>query len=249
MKEKIKIATYGGGVNSTAMILLLMEQEIKLDYIVFADTGGEKPNTYEYIKYFNSYLVDKLYTPIKIIKRSDKTKSIDDTLRDEIIRRETLPAIAFGFKTCSLKWKVEPSDRYIKSILKKEQYPYIKYVGYDTDEEHRIKKTIYPKYELRYPLIDAEFDRADCKKYIEKCGLKVPPKSSCYFCPSMKGYEIIELQKQYPELLTDALAIEKNAMPNLDTVKGLGRTKSWDSIIQQQVINFEPIQKNCGCKD
>lgn len=245
----MKIATYGGGVNSTAMILLLMKQEIKLDHIIFADTGGEKPSTYEYIKYFNAYLLSKNYTPITIVKRSDKSKSKDLTLREEIIRRETLPAIAFGFKTCSLKWKIEPSDRYIKSILKKEDYPYIKYVGYDTDEEHRLSKVIYPSYNLRFPLIDEGFDRQDCKDYILKSGLKIPPKSSCYFCPSMKGNEILDLQKEYPELLNDALEIERKAIPNLNTVKGLGRTKTWSSIINQQILNFEPIQANCGCKD
>jgi len=42
--------SYGGGVNSTALICLLQELGIEAE-IVFCDTGAEMPHTYEYIKY------------------------------------------------------------------------------------------------------------------------------------------------------------------------------------------------------
>ena len=45
-----KILSYGGGVNSTAIIALALLGEVEMpDYIVFSDTGAEWPHTYKYI--------------------------------------------------------------------------------------------------------------------------------------------------------------------------------------------------------
>src|ERR1035441_4621830 len=50
------VASYGGGVNSTAMLLGLAERSETVDLILFADTGGEKPETYAYVRRFAHYL-------------------------------------------------------------------------------------------------------------------------------------------------------------------------------------------------
>lgn len=47
------------------------------------------------------------------------------------------------------------------------------------------------------------------------------------FCPSMKQPEILNLKEHNPALYQRALALEANAMPNLKTIKGLGRNYSW----------------------
>lgn len=38
---------FGGGVNSTAMLVEMHKRGIRPDLILFADTGGERPETYE----------------------------------------------------------------------------------------------------------------------------------------------------------------------------------------------------------
>jgi hypothetical protein len=43
----------------------------------------------------------------------------------------------------------------------------------------------------------------------------------------MKKHEIEALKADYPELYKRALEIEAAALPNLKTVKGLGRNYSW----------------------
>ena len=39
------IVSYGGGTNSTAMLIAMVLKGIKPDLILFADTGGELPET------------------------------------------------------------------------------------------------------------------------------------------------------------------------------------------------------------
>ena len=43
----------------------------------------------------------------------------------------------------------------------------------------------------------------------------------------MRAEEIAVLREQHPDLFRRALALEDNALPNLKTVKGLGRNYAW----------------------
>ena len=49
----MNIVSYGGGTNPTAMIIGMREAGTPVDMIVFSDTGGERPETYEHIKTFS----------------------------------------------------------------------------------------------------------------------------------------------------------------------------------------------------
>lgn len=69
---------------------------------------------------------------------------------------------------------------------------------------------------------------------IRRHGLPQPGKSACFFCPSSKKHEVFDLAIRYPELAKRALAIEQNA--DLHSVKGLGRSYSWEDYL----IHMEP---------
>jgi hypothetical protein len=61
----------------------------------------------------------------------------------------------------------------------------------------------------------------------------VPLKSACFFCPASKKQEILWLRERHPELLERALAIERNARATLRSVKGLGRSFSWEAYLSR----------------
>lgn len=52
----MNIVSFGGGTNSTAMIIGMYLHKIPIDLILFADTGGEQPHTYKFIEIFNGWL-------------------------------------------------------------------------------------------------------------------------------------------------------------------------------------------------
>ena len=108
------IVAFGGGVDSTAMIIGLIEQRRPIDLILFADTGGERPHTYDHIDNFSKWLVGKGYPEIITVKRVRKDGSLE-TLEEECHRRVNLPSIAYGFKSCSQKHKIAPQDKYLNS--------------------------------------------------------------------------------------------------------------------------------------
>ncbi|MEA1030969.1 phosphoadenosine phosphosulfate reductase family protein [Pseudomonas sp. N-137] len=66
------VISYSGGKDSTAMLLLAVEQEVEHLQAVFADTGNEHPSTYEYVR----YVEQSTGVPIRWI-RADFTKQIE----------------------------------------------------------------------------------------------------------------------------------------------------------------------------
>ena len=56
--EHINIVSYGGGANSTALLVGLHQHRIPVDLILFADTGGEPPHTYAYLDIMDRWLKD-----------------------------------------------------------------------------------------------------------------------------------------------------------------------------------------------
>ena len=53
------VISYGGGKNSTAMVLALWLSKIPVSAVLFADTGNEHPDTYTFLDYFDRWLLDR----------------------------------------------------------------------------------------------------------------------------------------------------------------------------------------------
>lgn len=260
----MNVVTYGGGTNSTAMIIGLVKSGIKLDLIVFADTGGERPDTYAFIELFSNWL-EKNGAP-RVTKLYYETKNGErQTLEEECLMRQTLPAIAFGFKTCSQKYKTGVADKFFNNnpecqAIWKAGEKINKYIGYDAGETKRIEcalkyNAVDKKYIVHYPLYEWGWTRDRCIEEIVAAGLPKPGKSSCFFCPSMKKHEIEKLWQQYPDLFQRAAKMEETAAPNLEKVKGLGRGWSWSEYHRiiteapQQLSIFDFVEESisCGC--
>lgn len=240
----ILYGTFGGGVNTIAGLIKATKLGIRFDYIVMADPGKENPDTYEYREYFNEWLIAHNQPIVTIVKQKNY-KGDFIGLYNNCINEEMLPSIVYGHKSCSQKYKKAPQDVFCNNTPAirdcwKAGYKVQKYMWYDFDEDHRTGKDYSDeKYQYHYLLVDLEIDRFGCIQIIIDEGLRLPPKSSCTFCPSMKPYEIIELYETHPKEFYDAIYMERNAEGNLLTIKGLGRDFSWwDLILAYKYFRF-----------
>lgn len=234
----MNIVSFGGGTNSTAMIIGMHLRKMPIDLITFADTGGEQPHTYEYIAIFNEWLKKHGLPEITFVFYTDKNGD-RLTLEEECFRSKTLPSIAYGYKKCSLKHKISPQEKFCNNYepCRTEWAAgrrVHKFIGYDAGETRRVQHAAAidetdKKYEKHYPLYEWGWNRNECVRVIERAGLTLPGKSSCYFCPSMKKKEIQALWTDYPELFNRAVEMEHNAAETLTSIKGLGRNWSWES--------------------
>jgi len=235
---------YGGGVNTWALLLEATELGIIFDFIFFSDTGGERLATYAHVNYASAWCVAHGQPPITILRKRDKNKKIL-TLYDDVISRGALPAIVYGYKTCSQKFKKAPADIFLNNnkLVKScwaNGFKVNKYIGFDADEEHRTQDDFTDeKYNNVYPLVMWNWGRFECVKKILDTGEPMPPKSSCTYCPSMKPWEIIELYLSDQKAFYDAVEMERVAAPNLNNIDGLGRHWSWwDIIVAYRYFRF-----------
>ena len=101
------MVSYGGGANSTALLIGLHQHRIPVDLILFADTGAEHPHTYAYLETMGRWLAEHGMPPITRVWYTTRDGR-RLTLEQECLRSSTLPSIAYGYKKCSLKHKVFP---------------------------------------------------------------------------------------------------------------------------------------------
>jgi hypothetical protein len=241
------IVNYGAGVDSTAMLIGMRRLGITPDLVLFADTGGEKPETYEYLDGMNYWLFEAGFPNIIEVSYRPTRVNYDD-LEGNCLVNQTLPSLAFGYKSCSLKFKAEPMDKYILGV-KRGRYkcpPWapaaealatgikpVKLIGYDNgpaDSRRSVGKNEDDHFIYRYPLREWGWDRERCIEEIINEGLPVPLKSACFFCPASKKWELYWLAARHPDLFLRAIALEDNARHGehgLDTCAGLGRRWGW----------------------
>ena len=231
----------GLGVNSTALLIQLRRVGLRPDLILFADTGSEKHETYGYLQTRREWLRAAGFPDLIVVRRRG-VRVPDRSLEDQCLRTGTLPSLAYGGKSCSLKWKVAPQNKFCnhwEPALKcwRSGRKVIKVIGYDAgpSDGRRVKAFRDPKYLFWYPLREFGLDRAACIDLIRSEGLSVPSKSACFFCPATKKPELLQLQIRHPALVRRAIAIEQRAQPNLRSVKGLGRNFAWIDWLNEQV--------------
>jgi hypothetical protein len=92
------VAAYGLGVDSTAMLLEFVRLKIRPDLILFADTGGEKPETYAYLPVIQRYLASVGFPAVTTV-HYQPTRAVYDTLEAQCLHTGTLPSLAYGGKS------------------------------------------------------------------------------------------------------------------------------------------------------
>lgn len=249
-----RVVSYGGGTNSTAMLIgMVGGREPAPHAILFADTGGELPSTYAYLALFSDWLDAHRYPRITVVQKVTREgKTL--TLEENCLQQRMLPSVAYGYKSCSQKYKIQPQDKWCNNDpdLRFEWASgrkVTKFIGFDADEANRARNFSDRKYEYRYPLIEWDWGREECREAIARAGLPQPGKSSCFFCPNMRPGEIRELQRTEPDLFARALTLETNAA--LTSIQGLGRRFAWRDLADPAAMVPAIADRNmpCGCYD
>lgn len=194
------ILSYGGGVNSAALMIQLTQAGEPLDEVVFADTGGEVPETYEYLDVARQYLA-KYGIPLRIIPKRIRGRDLYDTSW----HRRVFPSAIWRWSTRD--FKVAPIHRYYRSLdAHVNQYLAIAY-----DEIERMKDSAVSYITNVYPLVDNKVTREKCILLITEAGLPVPVKSGCFFCPFNSMDRWRWLYETHPDLYQKAMALEENS--------------------------------------
>ncbi|MFY2610865.1 hypothetical protein ACOTJQ_29310 [Achromobacter xylosoxidans] len=224
---------FGSGVDSTAMLVVLHAAALRPDVITFADTGGEKPETLAHVDAMNTVLRGWRWPLIDVCRKKTMASTGYHDLYGNCLANETLPSLAFGLKSCSIKWKHTPQDQFLKGARSgpnaRRAHPVwvraqeagqriVKLIGYDCGpaDMHRSAgvKPADADFDYVYPLQVMGWTRRDCVQAITQAlgPHLVPIKSACFFCPASKLWELYWLAAHHPDLLERALVLERNAL-------------------------------------
>jgi hypothetical protein len=226
------MVAWGVGVDSTALIVEMVEAGLPIDQVLTADVGDERPETYAFRALFMQWLADR-NVPVEVVRYEPKNfKHYPPyrSLSENCLTNGTLPSISFGFSSCSQKWKIEPQNRWTEAWAPAQRIwsrggRVIKLIGYDcspADAKRYAHREGYvdDRYVYGYPPREMGWLRPDCQARIARAGLPVPPKSSCFMCGAMQPEEVDELP---PGLLRRIVLMEARAAPRLQKIEGLWR--------------------------
>lgn len=226
------VLCYGAGVDSTAMLLELVALGQPPDLVLTADTGAEKPETYDYLAMMREWMAARgiRHEIVRYVTKRFKHHPPYGDLAGSLLTNGCLPSIAFGRSSCSPKYIASPQEALIKAWAPAQEawaagHRVIRFIGYDAGtrdgQRYAHAATIDdPPFDNQYPLRVWGWDRAACETRIAAEGLPVPPKSSCVFCLAMKPEELRQVPAHWLRLI---VLIEARAAPRLRTVEGLWR--------------------------
>lgn len=217
----IRTISYGGGVQSTALLVLAAQGVIDYPVALLANVGddSEHPATLAYVRDVATPFAAANGLELVVLDRI-KRDGTKETLMGRLMKpgSRSLPIPvrmpdtgAPGNRSCTVDFKIKVIGRELKRRGATADAPAHVAVGISTDEHERAGRRKANPYEVvEYPLLDLGYSRADCQGIIRRAGLPVPPKSSCYFCPFHRAQTWAEMRRDEPELFAKAVDLERH---------------------------------------
>jgi 3'-phosphoadenosine 5'-phosphosulfate sulfotransferase (PAPS reductase)/FAD synthetase len=188
------IVSFSGGKDSTYMLIKMLEKNMPIDDIIFADTGMEFQELYDYID-----RIEKLIG-LKITRLKPK-KTWDDLFFHKKQRGKHIGQInAFPMTmACDMtrQLKLDTIERYYRSI----KGDFTVYIGIAFNEPERYERL---KPNERAPLYEWQITEDFIIEELKRMGLHNPlydtfDRLGCYTCPNMTIKELRLMRKRYPK--------------------------------------------------
>jgi hypothetical protein len=234
MTEPFRVVSYGGGVQSTALLVLAAQGRISYRTFLFANVGddSEHPGTLRYLREVAVPYAERHGIAIHELHRiptrgrsAGKVETLYGRLTREGSRSLPIPVRmpdtgAPGTRSCTADFKIKVIGRWLRDHGASEDNKATVAVGISLDEIQRVNARIAQPYEiLAYPLIgllDGRSDggtgkplrRTDCQRIIRDAGLPVPGKSACWFCPFHRPGTWQDMRRDEPALFNRAAELE-----------------------------------------
>lgn len=216
----MRVVSYGGGVQSTALLVLAAQGEIDYRTFLMANVGddSEHPATLAYVRD-----VAMPYAAAHGLELVELDKVLRDGTTETLYGRLTRPGSrsfpipvrmpdtgAPGTRSCTMDFKIRVIGRELRRRGASAETPATVAIGFSTDELHRANRKRTQPWEVpAYPLLDLGLSRASCSALIARAGLPAPPKSACYFCPFHRPATWAEMRRDEPELFDRSVALER----------------------------------------
>jgi hypothetical protein len=249
MTNPIRIVSYGGGVQSTCLLVLAAQRRIDFPTFVFANVGddSEHPDTLRYVRtvaapYARAHGIELV--TLNRTRRDGTVETLYGRLTKPGSRSLPIPVRMSngkpGRRSCTSDFKIRVVGKWLKAHGANASNPATVGIGISLDEIWRVNRRRAEPYEQPiYPLLeqDPPLRRADCETIIRGAGLPVPGKSACFFCPMKRPSAYAEMRRDRPELFAKAAELEALLNPRR---AALGRDPVWLTRFNRPITEAVP---------
>ena len=218
-KTQLRTFSYGGGVQSTAALVLAANKKIDYPIFLFCNVGedSENPDTIKYFYEYAAPYAEENKIQLHMLHRKNEIGEVE-TLYGKITKEgsRSIPIPvrmsngAPGKRSCTVDFKIRVVSKWLKTNGATKKNRAITGLGISLDEIERARTDSGIQHQIiEYPLLDLGLTRRDCVKIIQESGLPVPPKSSCYFCPFHNDHVWQDMKRNNIELFEKSVALEK----------------------------------------
>ena len=212
--REVTILSLGGGVQSTALALMLDKGTIldgcpRPDAAVFADTQAEPPWVYETLDALESRLSYPIIRAMHGNLEADTWAALDAKAGPDAFL--DIPVYHYGSlsrRQCTTHYKIAVIRRAIRQRF---GWPIsvTQYIGISLDEAMRMKDSDVAYIQQRYPLVEHRLTRQHCIAWLadEYPQIKAG-KSSCFFCPFHSKAAWRSIQQDAPDLMRRAIRLD-----------------------------------------
>lgn len=260
--KALRVISYGGGVQSTALLVLAAQRRVEFPIFLFANVGddSEHPATLDYVRNVARAYAERNEIELHELKRrrrNGSTETLWERLNRPDLRSIPIPIRmangAPGRRSCTSDFKIKVINRWLREHGATVNRPAVVGIGISVDEIHRANKRRAERYEdIKYPLLDLGFRRDDCVRIIKEAGLPVPPKSACFFCPFRTMEAWRRQRRDEPELFQRSIQLEatlneRRAMLGRDAAYLTRRGRPLAYVVAEDLSVQDQGEQDPGC--
>lgn len=227
----LTVLNFSGGQQSSALLWMILRKEFVPDspFIVLnADPGMENEQTYQYVERmrglcqaqgieFITASGPNLFSDLVELDQTDATR-LD--LPPYWTVNQTTGKRGRLVQKCTATYKIAPMDRVIRRKLR-ELYganvsgriqghiTIVKFIGFTSDEAHRVTESKAAFITFRYPLIEMGLSKQDTHDYFLRIGETPPPRSVCNACFANSLEHFITMSVERPRDFAQAVAVDR----------------------------------------
>lgn len=254
MRDYVAVSV-SGGKDSSALLLLMLERNMPINTVLFADTGMEFPEMYDHLHRLDELLFQERHIHITVLRHphgfewlmfeEQKIKSFSLENR----RRLGVPIYGNGWPGPRVRWctgqlKTHLIDKEVNRL--KGQYNATHYIGIAADESHRCKEGKH----TRYPLVELGITEAQALQICYDRGFdwgglyEIYHRCSCWCCPFQRIDNLRKLRRYHPDLWRRLLDLDRRALAQFGN-NALGRFKErWT--VEQLEQRFADEERQCS---
>ncbi|TMK41461.1 MAG: hypothetical protein E6G56_04400 [Actinobacteria bacterium] len=221
----LRVLSLGAGVQSTALLLLVLAGEVKASAALFADTGWEPRAVYDHLERLKGLCAEH-GLPLYVVSNGNirNTREQDSFYHAPYYLTNSDGSEGMSRRQCTHQLKIVPIRRKIRELMAERGIAPTPgavecLMGISLDEWHRMKDADVRYIVNRWPLVERRWTRADCKQHLADQGWEAP-RSACIGCPYHSNTEWRALRDGSPDEWQDAIRFEQEIQATGAALRG-----------------------------